>query len=532
MWATLLRFQVRRLAFGAGSWGILSLVLLWATSSLYQRAYPDEEGRALLALSLGSNKALVAMLGTPRRLETVSGFVTWRSSLGLVIVIGIWGLLAGTRILRGDEESGRWEFLVSQPISSQGATAVAVAALWTSSLFIFFGLLAGMLLAVPGGEFRTPDSVAFAASHTLIGVVFASVGALTSQMFLQRRTANLAAGGLFVASLLARAVSAGSEGMSWFSWTTPVGWLDEVRPYAGVRPGPLLLLVASAGAISAAAVWLARQRDVGDALIRRSEHGPTRGILLGNVVGASVRFTLGGFLGWLAAAIAINFTFGAMAPSLMKALVESEAFQRFRFFIPFDLVTVKAYLGFTLQLTVGIVVCLMAATHVVGARNEESTGRLDVLLSSPISRREWIWPRLLVGICQLGVVGVAGTMAAWLGQAAFGGDVGAAAAAGASAAFLPLALLYLGAGVAAMGVAPRATAGFAWSSVIVSFFTYWIGALLEAPRWILGLSPFYHLAPAPLRPVNLVSAAVMGVLGAALTVLGVELFARRDLASE
>ncbi len=527
-----MRFQIRRLAFGAASWGTLSLVLLRATSSLYQRAYPDEEGRALLALTLANNRALVAMLGTPRRLDTVSGFVTWRSSLGLVIVIGIWGLLASTRILRGDEESGRWEFLVSQPISSRGATAVATAALWTSSLFIFVGLLLGMVLAVPRGELRMPDSMAFAASHTLIGILFASVGAVTSQMFLQRRTANLAAGGLFVASLLARAVAAGSENLSWASWTTPVGWLDEVRPYAGVRPGPLLLLAASAGAISGVAVWVARQRDVGDALMRRSESGPTRGILLGNVIGDSVRLTLGGFLGWLAAAVAINFTFGAMAPSLMKALVESQAFERFRFFIPFDLVTVKAYLGFTLQLTVGIVVCLMAAAHVAAVRIEEATGRLDVLVSSSISRRGWIWPRLLVGTCELGVVGVAGAMAAWLGQAAFGGDVGAAAAAGASAAFLPLAFLYLGAGVAAMGVAPRATAGFAWSSVIVSFFIYWIGALLEAPRWILGLSPFYHLAPAPLRPVNLVSASVMAVLGAALTALGVECFARRDLAPE
>jgi ABC-2 type transport system permease protein len=54
-------------------------------------------------------------------------------------------------------------------------------------------------------------------------------------------------------------------------------------------------------------------------------------------------------------------------------------------------------------------------------------------------------------------------------------------------------------------------------------------ALADVPGWLLGLSPFHHVALVPAESVDAVGAAVMAAIGAAAAVAAVELFQRRDL---
>ncbi len=54
--------------------------------------------------------------------------------------------------------------------------------------------------------------------------------------------------------------------------------------------------------------------------------------------------------------------------------------------------------------------------------------------------------------------------------------------------------------------------------------------VLKAPRWVLDLSPFHHVAAVPVQPFDTESAVVIVVTGLVFLVAGVALFRGRDLA--
>jgi ABC-2 type transport system permease protein len=94
---------------------------------------------------------------------------------------------------------------------------------------------------------------------------------------------------------------------------------------------------------------------------------------------------------------------------------------------------------------------------------------------------------------------------------------------------LPVALLFLGISALAFAALPRASAAIAYGLVTVTFLWQLFGALLGAPKWLVGLTPFAHVGLVPAQPFRAGAAAVMLAIGllAALTALGV--FRRRDL---
>ena len=56
---------------------------------------------------------LNALLGLPHAMNTVAGWAEWRF-VGILGAIGcIWGLLTSTRLMRGEEEAGRYELLLA-----------------------------------------------------------------------------------------------------------------------------------------------------------------------------------------------------------------------------------------------------------------------------------------------------------------------------------------------------------------------------------------------------------------------------------
>ena len=63
--------------------------------------------------------------------------------------------------------------------------------------------------------------------------LYNEVAALTAQLTDSSRAANAMALGFLGATYLVRAI--GDAGPSWLSWLSPVGWGQQVKPYAGDR---------------------------------------------------------------------------------------------------------------------------------------------------------------------------------------------------------------------------------------------------------------------------------------------------------
>jgi ABC-2 type transport system permease protein len=94
---------------------------------------------------------------------------------------------------------------------------------------------------------------------------------------------------------------------------------------------------------------------------------------------------------------------------------------------------------------------------------------------------------------------------------------------------LPVFVLFLGLGALAYAVVPRAGVAIAYALVATAFVWETVGGLLEAPGWLLGVSPFHHVALVPAESFAATAAAVMVAVGLAAVLAALAAFRRRDL---
>ncbi len=119
--ATLIAVMTARRAVRSGAvWGAVFGLLVLNEAVSYHTNFPTVASREKFAQAFGANAGFAAVIGSARRLDTIGGFVAWRV-FGLLIIVGaIWGLLTATRLLRGEEDAGRWELLLSGRTTRRG----------------------------------------------------------------------------------------------------------------------------------------------------------------------------------------------------------------------------------------------------------------------------------------------------------------------------------------------------------------------------------------------------------------------------
>ena len=276
--------QVRR---GALVVGVLSAGMSALVAG--QHASLVAEPGALRALEvLSSNPAVRTLFGQPRALADAGGFTVWRTGTVLAVLVGTWTLLAATRSTRGEEDAGRWALLLSGTIGRRQVVLRCLSVLVAADLLI--GVLVALGLVAAGTAWT--GAVLHGAGIALVGAYFATLGVLAAQVLPDRRSASGAAAGVLLAALLVRTAADALPALSWARWTTPFGLLSELRPYAGDRVAPLLVLALGTLLLGAAALAVAGRRDVGDGLLRPRTRRAPRTALLGSVPAFLLRRTL------------------------------------------------------------------------------------------------------------------------------------------------------------------------------------------------------------------------------------------------
>src|SRR5712692_6399482 len=257
---TLRDFRIAILGWGAGM-GLLLYAVLVAVPSLV--ATP--QARASL-VSLGSSFAWIA---EPIALGTPGGYVTWKYGLALLL-IAIWPLMACSRLLRGEEERGSLDALLSLPRGRVRVVLEKLAAVWTALLLM--GLLIALLTFAGGksvsADFGLGEALLFGLNLVLICGVFGAIALLLSQFTRERGTAAGWTGGLLLVFIVLDMVHRVIPNTEWLSRLSPVYYYNLSKPLVpassyGTNPGGILVLLALSVLLSGAAVWLFARRDVG-----------------------------------------------------------------------------------------------------------------------------------------------------------------------------------------------------------------------------------------------------------------------------
>ena len=490
----------------------------------YRKAYPTVAARMQFAASFGANKSLRLFYGVPHDLLTVGGYTAWRFGGFVSIFAAMWGLLAAVRAMRTEEDAGRQELVLAGAVGRGAAFGAALVAIAVGMAVLWLATFASLAAAgLPAG-----GSAFLALATVAVVPVFVGVGATASQAAPTRRLALGIGSAVLAGAFLVRVVADTSTHLGWLRWVTPLGWIEELRPFADPRPAVLVLPAAVAALLLGLAAAIALRRDVGAGLFPAHDTAPPNDRLLGSPTAQALRSERGMLVAWVLGLGGFAFVLGVISASISPSDIPKNLQQELEKLGLASIATPSGYLGFTFLFFI-FAVGLFGCSQVAAARREEAEQQLETLLALPVGRRRWLTGRLVLAAAAAAVLSLLAGVLAWAGAASQGADVAFAGMVKAGANCLPSGLLFLGLGMLAFAVLPRAGTGIAYGLASLAFVWDLFGALLGAPAWTLDLSPFHHIGLVPAQPFRAGAAAAMLAIAAAASVVAVRIFERRDL---
>jgi len=313
----------------------------------------------------------------------------------------------------------------------------------------------------------------------------------------------------------------------WLRWATPLGWAEEMRPFADARPVVLLLPVVASVLLLWLAARLGATRDIGSGLLPERRGGSGMA-LLSSPVAQALRSQRDSLIAWAGSFAVFAFILGTVASSVSSNGIPAGVNRQVAKLGVGSLTTPAGYLALIFFVYV-LGVSLFACAQVGAARREEADQQLETLLALPVGRIGWLTGRLLLGAVAAALICVLIGLLTWAGAAAGGTSVQAGQMLEAGLNCLPTALLFLGVAALAYAVVPRASAAIAYGLLVLTFLWQAVGALVGAPGWLTGLTPFAHIGLVPTQPFQAADAAVMIGIGVAAAGVGLAVFRRRDL---
>jgi ABC-2 type transport system permease protein len=519
----LVRFVLRRDRIRLPVW-ILALVgLTYATVAAAARTYGTPDAIASYARNLGASPATIAMAGPPYALDTLGGILVYESSLTALVGVALMAAFTVVRHTRAEEEAGRTELLASAVVGRFAGVAAAVTVAALACLLV--GL--GVAVSVLAEGMPTEAARLYGAAVAALGLVFGCVAAVAAQLMTHARGATGVVLAVLGVSFVLRAVGDvhddARSGWS-LSWLSPVGWSQQVAVNAANRWWPLAFSLAACGLLLAATVELARRRDVGSGVLPARPGPASAATWLRSPVALAWRLQRGTVLAWVAGAFLLGALFGSLSEE-MRGMVRDNPTLADYFESTGGSITDSLFA--TALLFNGLVAGSFAVASALRLRHDETAGTLELVLSTRVSRARALLEPFAVTAAGTLLVLVAGGIGTAMTAALVSGETGAARLVVLALVYTPGVLVLVGLALTLTGWLPRA-AGVAWVAVAVTFVVGWLGAALDLPGWVAGLSPFQHLPLVPVEELDPLPLVVLAVVGAVLVAAGVAGFRRRD----
>lgn len=529
----LVRLALRRDRITLPAWILAMSVFLAATTAMFEDSYTKHPGLLVPDTQVVIENPGMRVLGLATG-ASVGGYTLHRDALTLAVLAALMSILAVVRHTRQAEELGRAEMLGAGVVGRNAPLAAAVIVALAANV-VLAGLL-GLAMVVAGQP--ALGSLVAGTSIALVGVAFTGVAAVTSQLASTTRGASglagAALGGSFLLTALGNMLGTVDSATlrvasAWPAWLSPIGWGQQMRPFADDLWWPAGLSLLTLGLLSGVACVLVGRRDVGRGMWpERRGAAHARPSLL-SPTGLVWRLQRGALLGWTIGLVGFGLVFGALSEQISG--MEGEATEWYRTFGG-DADLLGAYWASMMQMA-GMAVAAYVVTLLLRLHHDEAQGTLEPVLTTAVSRPRWLAAyavNALLGALMLMLLFA--TAMVTTGGLVLGDPISLLLdLVGAALVQLP-AIGVLGAAVLALQMLlPRWSVGLSWAMVVAAIFVGpMFGPSLGLPAWALDLSPFTHVPNAPAVPISLEPIVGLLVVCGLLAGAGVAVLRHRDVA--
>lgn len=480
------------------------------------------------------------LIGKAYDLDTFGGFVTTRHLGQVPVLLGLFALLSGSALIRGEEERGSLDLLLSTPHSRVSVFLQKWAGLVIALAAICVITWLGLLLGAVAGNLDLDSGLAGLVflNVFLISLFFGTLALAFGQLF-SRKVAAGWAGGLLAVTYFMNTTAEQLPGREGLRYLSPFYYYNLSKPLArsvGTDWGALLLLGALSLPVLVIGLVMYLGRDHNDYFrlwttnsSRTAAQYRPGSFWLKNSFTFGLRETLPGMLIWAAGLgfyiVFITLSVPALRDSLQQ-LLSSELVRNFGFFIDSSVESVLQLLVFV---SVVVIYVAYTITLVAGWSGEETNGRLELVSSTPEPRWRTLLNRFGVALVDLGLlVGLTG-LSGWLACLAAGLTVNLGNLAAAFLAVWVICALAAAVGFGLSAWQPGPAVGLLSGLVIISYLMDLLGPVLKLPDWLVNLSIFRQYGKPVVTGPNWPSLIVMLVLAAVMVGLAVLRFEKRDL---
>jgi len=516
---------------------VLGLILIAVSKAIVSQFATPESRQEIANLIAAVPPIMQGLAGRPVNVETLGGYVQYKYGTFFPLVASLWSILALSGTLAAEARRGSLEFVAAAPIGRRRIALEKLsghlAAMAVAIVMIFLSVaLVGTFAVMPGDEIPIAAAAGYALWLGLLALVAGSI-AFAVAPFLGRGASVGIAGSLMFAGFILNGYQqaipelAPLANLSWFGWTS------NHIPLAGQFDWPSLGLVAVVAVVLfTVGVEAFVRRDIGATSAVPTPSLPASLAGLRGPAGRAAGEMLPSALAW---GIGLGF-FGLLiagsGSSFEEQLVKAPDFVRLleTVFPGIELGTTGAFLQL-LFVELGLVLAgLAGATLVSSWASDETSGRLELVLATPLARRRWVVSGgvgALIGIVLITVFAAAGIA---LGAVITGDDIVTPVLGAISLGIYALAIA--GIGIAVGGVVGTGAAGPAAAIVTIAIWLIDIIAPpLGLPDAVHELALTSHYGQPMLGswdPVGIVASLALAVGGVAIGMWG---FARRDLQS-
>ena len=520
-----MRFILRRERITSLIWLFALVFMTMLVPVLFQDMYSVAADRQAIALSMDS-PAMIAMLGPNYGRENYTVGVMFANEMLAfsLIAVAVMNINLVVRHTRGDEEQGRIEMIRALPIGRlANVSAVLMVALILNGVL---GAAIGIGLSTLGIESMHMEfCMLYGTALGIAGMFFAAAAALFAQLCGSARGV-MGVGYVFMGMCyMLRAV--GDINNETLARISPMGLLLRTQVFVQNHWWPVWIIAALAILVTFSALGLNAIRDMDQGFIPARPGRRQAPMALSSPMGLAWRLLRDTLAAWMIGMFVLGAAYGSIMGDLEAFLNGNELLSQM----------LNTSSGHTLtEMFITMLMSVQAITATVPTltvllklRGEEQRGRLEHLLTRPVSR-----VRLLLGYLGMAcAVSVAVLFAAMCGLWSAGAavmEVPPAFGGMCAAMMVYLPALWVMVGVAALltGIAPRCT-GIVWGYLGFSFLSVYMGGLLQWPDWVKLLTPFGHIPQLPAEDVRISTLAILTGIAILLAGVGLAGFRHRDI---